>query len=87
MKEEATVRNKINTQEIAHIYCGTPECCGNCDTAERKHKVKVRLNHRLISLAQVIKSIYQYFKGICVYLKYGLPTKRQLRKPAINNRK
>jgi len=80
MKEEATVRNKINTQDIAHIYCGTPECCGNCDTAERKHRVKVRL-------AQVIKSIYQYFKGICVYLKYGLPTKRQLRKPAINNRK
>jgi len=80
MKEEATVRNKINTQEIAHIYCGTPECCGTCDTAERKHKVKVRLAHG-------IKSIYQYFKGIYVYLKYGLPSKEQLRKPAINNRK
>jgi len=32
-------------------------------------------------------SIYRYFKGIYVYLKYGDGLNKRLRKPAINRRK
>ena len=50
-----------NTNE--HIYCGTPDCCQTCDTAE------ISGIHRRIK--DKVSNIYSYLKGIGVYLMHG----------------
>ena len=54
--------------KIEHKHCGTPQCCGQCDTATINIEVKRKPAYTEYT---VFQRIYRYFKGVAVYLKYG----------------
>ena len=68
MKSDTQRPTSIDYTDITHIYCGTPKCCGDCETASVWSRIK-----------RSISNIYSYWKGIGVYLKYGTGHMRRYR--------
>jgi len=73
MKSDTQRPTSIDLQDISHIYCGTPECCGNCETASIGSKMKTKLK-------RIVSNIYSYWKGIGVYMKHGTGSMRRYRR-------